>query len=172
MKNYWLDNKVYTREIELGQFIFKDAGSQGFDVFLKNEKIGKIDVETEKKLALWLNQKQFSNIVNAGDSGLFYANDVHLYGSMIGNDTINNYGLSDMQVYTLTHNSAYYLVGEIYVGDDLVQKFSTDSLGNFFFTSTDSPCIHSAVLTTNEIYAKWDTAPGENRIVVSYEYAR
>lgn len=66
------------------------------------------------------------------------------------------------------------VTGTIYDGSDAIQNFVVDQSGTFTFTDIGSPSpkVTSATLdlTTGEMTLTWGSAPGENHVVVSYEY--
>ena len=64
--------------------------------------------------------------------------------------------------------------GTIYDGTTAVQTFTVSEAGTFTFTDvgTPSPKVTAATLnvTTGEMTLTWNSAPGENHMVVNYEY--
>lgn len=66
------------------------------------------------------------------------------------------------------------MTGTLYRGDTAVQTFSVSSSGVFSFTDIGRPVVKaiggSLKLNTGEVSITWNKRPGQNRMVVSYEY--
>lgn len=66
------------------------------------------------------------------------------------------------------------MTGTVYDGSTAVQTFTVNSSGTFTFTDigTPSPKATAGTLnvTTGELTLTWNSAPGANNVVVSYEY--
>lgn len=66
------------------------------------------------------------------------------------------------------------VTGTIYDGSTAVQTFVVSSAGTFTFSDIGSPSVKvtagSLNLTTGELALTWNSAPGANHAVVSYEY--
>ncbi len=68
------------------------------------------------------------------------------------------------------------VTGTVYDGSTAVQTFSVASDGTFTFTAIGSPAAYAVVsgsslnLNTGEMVLEWNTDPGANHVVMSYEY--
>lgn len=66
------------------------------------------------------------------------------------------------------------VTGTIYDGTVIAQTFTITESGTFQFSDVGSPSVKvtagSLNVTTGELELTWNTAPGENHVVVSYEY--
>jgi hypothetical protein len=66
------------------------------------------------------------------------------------------------------------ITGTVYVGAVAVQTFVVSASGTFTFTSIGSPSVRATAgsvnLTTGEISLTYNSAPGNNHFVASYEY--
>jgi len=66
------------------------------------------------------------------------------------------------------------MTGTVFVGATAVQTFTVSSAGVFTFTPIGAPAAFIVTgtlnLTTGELVATWNVAPGSNNLVVSYEY--
>ncbi len=66
------------------------------------------------------------------------------------------------------------VTGTVYIGTLAVQTFVVSSAGTFNFTSIGAPAVSASSgslnLTTGEMTLTWNSAPGANHVVTSYEY--
>lgn len=110
----------------------------------------------------------------SGDGNL----DIYYSHQFVENETSStDNGADTLSVFSPFEHTpviAGTVTGTIYDGSTAIQNFNVDQSGTFTFTDIGSPSpkVTSATLdlTTGEMTATWGTAPGENHIVVSYEY--
>ena len=67
------------------------------------------------------------------------------------------------------------VTGTVYDGATAIQTFVVSEAGTFTFTDLSAPLASKATagtlnVTTGEVTLTWDVAPGENHIVINYEY--
>lgn len=113
----------------------------------------------------------------SGDANL----DIFYSSSFIQNETSSTDDGGDVNaVYSpLEHTPVLpgTLTGYVYDGTTAVQSFTTTEAGVFQFTDIGSPTnkadsggTNTINLTTGEVKLTWNNAPGENHLVVSYDY--
>jgi hypothetical protein len=91
--------------------------------------------------------------------------------------TSTDAGLVTLATYSpLEHTPIFAgtVTGTVFVGAVAVQTFVVSSTGTFTFTPIGAPAVFatsgSLNLTTGEMTLTWNSAPGSNHAVVSYEY--
>ena len=110
----------------------------------------------------------------SGDGNL----DIMYSSQVVENETTSvDDGADTLSVYSPLEHTPLLpgtITGTVYDGTDAVQNFIVDQSGNFNFNDIGAPSakVTSAALdlTTGEMNFTWNTAPGENHVVMSYEY--
>jgi hypothetical protein len=109
-----------------------------------------------------------------GDANL----DIYYSSQFIQNETLStDIGDDVTSVFTPFEHTpvlAGTVTGTIYDGSTAVQTFVISEAGSFTFTDINSPspkCTAGSLnVTTGELTLTWNSAPGENYVVVNYEY--
>lgn len=88
-----------------------------------------------------------------------------------------NRGASKYTIHQITRTPVLRttMTGTIYVGSQAVQTYFANNIDKFVFTDLGNPEIKAVEgelnKMTGELSLTWNTEPGENHIVVSYEYS-
>jgi len=109
----------------------------------------------------------------SGDANL----SVYYSHQFVENETQIDAGGDTTSVFTLEHTPvlAGTMTGTVYDGDTAIKTFVVAQNGTFTFSNVDgtpSPNVTggSLDLTAGEVTLTWGGNPGENKVVVSYEY--
>jgi hypothetical protein len=108
----------------------------------------------------------------SGDANL----SVYYSHQFVENETQVDAGGDTTSTYVVEHTPvlAGTVTGTVYDGATAVQTFVVSESGSFVFTDIGAPSPKvtggSVDLTTGEFNLEWDADPGENKIVLSYEY--
>jgi hypothetical protein len=108
----------------------------------------------------------------SGDANL----SVYYTHQFIENETQADAGGDTNSVYMLEHTPvlAGTMTGTVYKGATVVDTFVVAQNGTFTFTAVDHSGAHATAgsldLTTGEVGITWNSNPGANKVVVSYEY--
>jgi len=108
----------------------------------------------------------------SGDGNL----SVYYSHQFVENETQADAGGDTTSVHTVEHTPvlAGTMTGTVYDGATAVQTFVVDQSGSFTFTDIGTPAAKATAgsldLTTGEVELTWNSDPGANSVVVSYEY--